>query len=311
MQIEIYGQTIEIECKDGKFVKPDVLKRLEGFNVALKPAYEPIVLAMAPLDGTFAHNALQHGVAGLWVDGGRVGTNSGDDYGRSTANARGTINAHDGFEGKSFKIAERDGAYAHKAGRFPANLILDEHAGAMLDAQSGVLKSGANPTRRASDKFRGTYSPYEGQRECVAHRGADSGGASRFFYCPKASRSERNKGLEGVPPGAPPASGRSKPAPGRTSALGAPRANHHPTVKPLALMRYLAKLTRTPTGGVVLDPFMGSGTTGVACVNTGRDFVGIELLPVKPDDPDYYNIAQQRIQAAQNEMVQLTLEEAR
>jgi len=93
--------------------------------------------------------------------------------------------------------------------------------------------------------------------------------ASRFFYCAKASRAERNAGLEGT--------------------------NHHPTIKPLALMRYLVRLTKTPTGGIVLDPFMGSGTTGIACLLEGREFIGIER------EEEYYAIAEKRIAEAQKQ----------
>lgn len=110
----------------------------------------------------------------------------------------------------------------------------------------------------------------------------------RFFYCAKASRVERNAGLEGFEEGEPPATGRSKPAPGRSSALGAPRANVHPTVKPIALMRWLVRLI-TPPGGTVLDPFTGSGTTGVAAVLEGFGFVGIER------EAEYVGIAEARI----------------
>ena len=90
---------------------------------------------------------------------------------------------------------------------------------------------------------------------------SDSGSAAHFFYCAKASRAERGEG------------------------------NNHPTVKPLELMKYLCKLTKTPDGGIVLDPFMGSGTTGMACKATGRDFIGIEL------DEHYFEIAEKRIAA--------------
>lgn len=100
-------------------------KLWQGYGTALKPAWEPVVVAMKPLDGTFAENALTHGVAGLNVDGGRVQPT--EDYGRSAANSGGTINARDGFDGKAFKIAERSGDYAHAAGRWPPNLALVHH----------------------------------------------------------------------------------------------------------------------------------------------------------------------------------------
>lgn len=129
-------------------------------------------------------------------------------------------------------------------------MVLDEDAAAELDAQTGALTSGANPTRRGSDKFRDAYGAFAGQTECVPARGADSGGASRFFYCAKAPTSERPK-VDGVA---------------------------HPTVKPLALMRWLVRLV-TPPGGVVLDPFAGSGTTLQAARDEGFWAFGIERDP--------------------------------
>jgi len=131
----------------------------------------------------------------------------------------------------------------------------------------------------------------------------DRGGASRFFYRAKASRAERNAGLEGMAPEKV-NDGRQTPIDNPYQRGETPRQNTHPTVKPLALMRYLVRLTRTPTGGVVLDPFMGSGTTGMACVLEDRDFVGIEI------DPDYTEIARRRIAATHPEPEQAALWEA-
>ena len=124
---------------------------------------------------------------------------------------------------------------------------------------------------------------------------ASSGSAARFFYCAKASRSERNAGLEGMdaqevrPLGISNWEGQTNGS-GKTMGKSSPSQNHHPTVKPIELMRYLVRLTKTPTGGVVLDPFMGSGTTGIACVLEGREFIGIER------EPDYMEIARRRIE---------------
>ena len=126
-------------------------------------------------------------------------------------------------------------------------MVLDESQAEALDEQSGTLTSGANPTRRGSDKFREAYGDFKGQAECDPARGADAGGASRFFYVAKAPTSER------------------------------PRVNGtaHPTVKPLALMRWLVRLV-TPPGGTVLEPFAGSGTTVEACIVEGFDCIAIE-----------------------------------
>jgi site-specific DNA-methyltransferase (adenine-specific) len=192
--------------------KPEGSAQLwDGWGTALKPAWEPIIVAMKPLDGTFAANAEKYGVAGLWIDGGRIETTEvlSAEYGQPSGSG-----CYNWNEEK--KKTERTGKTNTK-GRWPANLILDEEAGAML------------------------------------------GQPSRFFYAAKASKKERGEGC------------------------------NHPTVKPLALMEYLCKLTKTPTGGIVFDPFAGSGTTGVACLRAKRQFVLIEK------EEQYCEIARQRI----------------
>lgn len=206
-----------------------------GWGTALKPAWEPIVVAMKPLDGTFAANAQKHGVAGLNIDGGRIATDWSD---RSEAWKR------SGHSAKPDAAAPPgQGINCHAAGRWPANVVLDEVAGSLMDEQSGDRRSaGLYPTTYSnSEGYGGGIGKVQGQLY------ADSGGASRFLYCAKASKAERGEG------------------------------NDHPTVKPLSLMRYLCRLTKTPTGGVVLDPFMGSGSTGVAALQEGRAFVGVDL----------------------------------
>lgn len=159
----------------------------------------------------------------------------------------------------------------------------------MVDEQSGQLVSGANPTRRGSDKFRSVYGDFAGQRDCVPARGIDVGGASRFFYCAKASRAERNAGLDGFPPKALLWSNGDA-APGTFQSPGTDRLvrNFHPTVKPVDLMRWLVRLI-TPPGGLVVDPFAGSGTTGIACVLEGFEFVGFDR------DAEYVALAEARI----------------
>jgi len=216
----------------------------DGWGTALKPAFEPIVVAMKPLDGTYVENALKWGVAGLWIDGGRIGNEE--------------INLH-GNNGNVFGGGESEKNYHTIIGRFPANLIhdgSDEVLEVFPQTTSGNLNSGHKRGDGTGNSFMGGGGVVQG------NYGGDSGSAARFFYCAKASRAERNAGLEN---------------------------NGHPTVKPIALMRYLVRLTKTPTGGVVLDPFMGSGTTGIACVLEGREFIGIER------EPEYVEIAEKRI----------------
>ena len=234
----------------------------DGWGTALKPSWEPIIVAMKPLDGTYAENAEKWGVAGLWIDGGRIGTEI--IPGQSRGNARNVSFQSGGFT-------------PEHQGRFPSNTILsctceDEHEPdcpvRMLDEQSGVLKTGGCP--RGTHESTGMYGAGKNIPVGQPSFKGDSGGASRFFYTAKASKSERNAGCGEI----------EEQERVRQGLAGEKKntfsQNFHPTVKPLALMEYLCKLTKTPTGGIVLDPFAGSGTTGLACLNTQRKFILIE-----------------------------------
>ena len=236
---------------------------LEGYGTALKPAYEPVLLCMKPLEGTFAQNAEKWGVAGINIDACRIGT-------------EGTKRSHqaeypkniDGTEDRSQHWA-RTGHAVQKTGlgRWPANLLLNEEAAEMLDEQSGYTKS------TKSEKSDNRYSPgiicdkekpFNGNRT-NENSFNDSGGASRFFYCAKASSSERNAGLED-------------------------KKCSHPTVKPLKLLEYLLKFIMPPNpDAIVLDPFLGSGSTLVAAKRHGYNAVGIEI------SKEYCEIAEKRI----------------
>lgn len=232
-------------------------KLWDGWGTALKPAWEPIIVAMKPLDGTFAENAENHGVAGLWIDGGRVGMESHTVHGKEAGHFQ---------PGSGQTIKD----YREVQGRWPANVILDEEAGKMLDEQSGERPSGGSATSQPR-----TPSIYEdGLKQRLITPRIDSGGASRFFYCAKAPRNERwfyCKICERVFPMVDRGVHKhGKPDREQTHIVG------HPTQKPLKLMEYLCRLTKTPTGGLVLDMFFGVGTTGVACINTGRDYIGID-----------------------------------
>jgi DNA modification methylase len=215
-----------------------------GWGTALKPAWEPIVLAMKPLDGTFAANALAHGVAGLNVDGCRIEGPKAGGSGQPPLQ-------FGGENSRPFHANAKPREFDQSKGRWPANLVLDEKAGALLNAQSGELKSGArsSKSKRHSEKNRHTYEKGwagDGEQAYPSDVPASTGGASRFFYCAKASKKDRGQD------------------------------NTHPTVKPLSLMRYLVRLVTMPEGTVILDPFAGSGTTGVACREEGVDCILIE-----------------------------------
>jgi len=240
---EVYGDlhNPEAECAITAPATPEAAK-WTGWANALKPAWEPIVLAMKPLDGTLAHNAQRWGVAGINIDAARIGHNPGYRY---NADRNGTI--FHGQQGERIRqSAEKKGSQYIEStkGRWPANVLLDEDAAALLDKQSGPLASGSNNIRtRSGDGYHGRLGK-AGDAQ-VAY--GDSGGASRFFYCGKATRKERGPG------------------------------NDHPTVKPVKLMEYLLTLLSTPEGGVILDPFAGSGTTLLAAQRLGRRSIGVEL----------------------------------
>lgn len=255
-------------------------KLWDGYGTALKPAWEPIIVAMKPLEGTFAQNAEKYGVAGLNIDGGRIGTEENLD--RISGD----------FTGTGFGMKKGNVTSTHPQGRWPANVVLDEEAAAILDEQSGELQSGDTPKRRNAAVFKTCYGEFQGSSSCPDGRAANSGGASRFFYCAKASRAERNAGLKGMEEKQIDLS-RDPENPGGNNPRnrGARKdVNFHPTVKPLKLMEYLCRLLKPPSEHpILLDPFTGSGTTLMAAVNTGWDYVGIEK------ESDYVKIARRRV----------------
>ena len=249
----------------------------QGWGTALKPALEPITVARKPLVGTVAANVLAWGTGAINVDGGRVGT--GADKGVWPVTQR----RHNDVAW-TVQPVETDSS----VGRFPANLIhdgSDEVVGLFPETTSG-----ANPTRRGGMGFHGA----SGQESCDAPRGQDSGSAARFFYCAKASKADRDEGCGALPMRT---AGEMTDRDEGTDGLNSPRAgagrgegarNFHPTVKPTDLMRYLCRLVTQP-GGTVLDPFMGSGSTGKGAMAEGFRFIGIER------DPDYFKIAEARV----------------
>ena len=334
---------------DGPVPATEAAKLWNGWGTALKPSWELIVVAMKPTDGTFANNALTHGVAGLNIDGGRIGTTKrvpGSDY----IDAPSWLKKHGCGGGYGPRTVGMSGMNAN-IGRWPANVILSHHPDCVRVGQRKI--KGNRASRRGGNTFGGDL-PYKyrqgehilgrtdpdgtetvedwrchpdcpvrlldeqsgqsaspekvtrgrnrqieafglGRQEDVPCFG-DSGGASRFFYCAKASSAERNAGCDDF-----------YWQKDKTSPIGVvrvsqgvwakldetqrARGNIHPTVKPLAIMEYLCRLTATPTGGVVFDPFCGSGTTLVAARNLGRPYIGIDT------DADYCEIARARLAA--------------
>ena len=243
----------------------DGAQRWHGWGTALKPAHEPIVVARKPLARTVAANVLQHGTGALNIDACRVGTD--DDTGRTRTTALGVLN-DDGWQPKAQQ------SESHPRGRWPSNVVLDDHAASEMDAQTGILTSGQGNVRRSSgsDRLGNTSATYGAESRpagspMVSY--GDSGGASRFFpvfkYQAKAPTKER---------------------PAYVTDDG--RKIAHPTCKPLDLMRWLVRLV-TPPGGIVLDPFAGSGATAEASLLEGFRSIMIER------EPEYLSLIQQRV----------------
>ena len=263
----------------------------DGWGTALKPAYEPIIVARKPFRGTVAANVREHGTGAINIDACRIDYLSDADKALATPQGRATSkpSAAIGAEPDAGRGMERvEFERGELKGRWPANVILDEAAGALLDEMSGELTSGVPGSIRIGVNSSAAFGAESRKPGTPLTGYGDTGGASRFYYCAKADRSERNIGLHGMPERTPhpdEPNGRAWDIPGSHST---PRTNHHPTVKPIDLMQWLVRLV-TPPGGTVLDPFMGSGTTGIAASREGFHFIGVEL------NPEYVEIARRRI----------------
>lgn len=233
-------------------------KQWEGWGTALKPSHEPICVARKPLIGTVAQNVLTHGTGAMNIDGCRIHTEGSEakPYTVKRLKPGATLEK----TGGNWRPEEGGEMYdgMTKDGRWPANFIHDgsDEVVGLFPAEAGAQ---GKVTVRNADKFRNAYGEFKGTSEDAPFYG-DSGSAARFFYCAKAAQSERGYG------------------------------NHHPTVKPIALMRYLCRLV-TPPGGTVLDMFAGSGTTGCAAKAEGFKFVLIER------ESEYVQIIEKRLGA--------------
>lgn len=231
----------------------DAAKEWQGWGTALKPASEHWILVRKPIsEKTVAANVLKWGTGGINIDASRI-----ENHGKSTA--RVTNAAIRGGNLVSGRTEHGPIGGGHEYGRFPANLVLDEEAAAALDKQSlagGMHSAGGSRNKVVESEYSASSFDLSGARQM--NRFGDTGDASRFFYVAKASKKDKGEG------------------------------NTHPTVKNTALMSYLIKLI-TPPNGVVLDPFTGSGSTGVAALTEGFRFIGIER------EPEYIVIADNRI----------------
>lgn len=272
---------------DASFIEPEseYAKQWKGWGTALKPANEPIVLARKPLEkNTVAKNVLKWGTGGINVDAGRIGY----DGPVKTTVRQDTVEKISSSGWKEVKRTANRPATPTIAGRFPANVLFDEQAAKMLDEQSGESRS---VVRHPTGGVLGHHHGQERKLKDQTIRGlSDHGGASRFFYVAKTSKHERNYGLDGMPEKQIHHDGRATTTENPAQRHSVKSSNHHPTVKPFTLMRYLVRLI-TPPGGTVLDPFLGSGTTGAVSVACGFKFVGIER------EKEYFEIAKGRIKS--------------
>ena len=258
-------------------------------GTALKPAWEPICVARKPLIGTVEANWREHGTGALNIDGCRI----------QAAEERAPITGRGGIPARNNEHESRGAGVVsqpHTLGRWPANLIhdgSDQVVALFPTTTSGAMKAG---TVRAAQDRPGSvcYGTYGGNATDSDTPG-DTGSAARFFYCAKADRADRNDGIQD--PGPRLKSGATL----RDVENLAPAGNHHPTVKPTDLMRYLCRLV-TPASGLILDPFMGSGSTGRGAVLEGFRFIGIER------EAEYLEIARARIDSARRQGHQPSLD---
>jgi DNA modification methylase len=265
--------------------KTDEAKEWEGWGTALKPATEFWTLARKPIsESTVAQNVLKHGTGGINIDGCRIeGINEKDK--NNFHQNREVIKEYKADE-TLYELGMKTVSSAENPqGRFPANVIFDEFTGNELDKQSGITESSdAIRNNKTADNIFATSKDY------TTSGHADTGGASRFFYCPKPDNFERAKGLKNFELKNPEHDFGTKLGTPRDERVHTQKRNIHPTVKPIDLMRYLVRLV-TPKGGIVLDPFNGSGTTGIAAKLELMKYIGIE------QDEDYCKLSEARIAA--------------
>jgi site-specific DNA-methyltransferase (adenine-specific) len=260
----------------------------EGWGTALKPAHEPICMARKTLsEKSVAENVLKWGTGGINIDGCRIesGLRTTPIHSDDVKDDTTLFGLHKTIQHERVETTE---------GRFPANIILDEEAGKLLDEQSGDRKSTGSVRKKDTETDPSNIDFKHKTGENSNPYAGESGGASRFFYCPKTSKKERDMNITGDVKEQT-AIGSTYAGNQTTSKIGGnpdkptePKKNNHPTVKPIKLMEYLITLV-TPKGGVVLEPFMGSGSTGIAAKNLGMSFIGIEK------EQEYFDIAKQRI----------------
>jgi len=283
--LNIVAQCQTEGCNMKERIKP-ADNEWSGWKTGLKPAHEPIVMARKPFKGSTVDNVIKYGTGAINIDDTRVGNEKIlVDHKIGNSNS---LNYKDKGESKP-----THSHYTEHTGRYPSNVIMSEQEGKVLDEQTGIKKYGNKKGGYKYDKTYNVEGFIKNNKPQAPSNYGDGGGASKYFYCPKVSRKERNIGCDMHEP----ITGKDV---GPWSETGERLAvkldkmttkhNNHPTVKPVALMKYLVTLI-TPPGGKVLDPFNGSGSTGMAVKEFGGEYVGIDM------NPDYIEISNKRINA--------------
>lgn len=282
---------VDYQTEDGK--------KWDGWGTALKPAYEPVIVARKPCDGTCVDNVLKYGVGGINIEECRIGTEQISYKGMSAHKPEGAgCFRDDNWEPKDIDVTVN--------GRFPSNVILtydetdyDEVCGGFPDT---VSSGGSGESSLISGLGKNIYNSGWSHNLIPDHLGGlgDRGSAARYFYCAKASKRDRDDGLyffeDGIGGGMSGTRDQSLKT-GSGNERNNLRKNVHPTVKPVTLMQYLIRLV-TPPGGVVLDPFNGSGSTGKAAMwenkerGVGYFYIGVDL------NEKYLEISKARIEYA-------------
>ena len=292
--VSLYGKDVEImQDDDGKFIKPELVKYYEQYGTAVKPSYEPIIVARKPFKTSVAENIMQYGVGGINIDECRIATEELKIQKSGRTSLMGGL-----------KNDDTNGGYEcvpNELGRFPANVIHDGSEEAIKDMPNTSSQKRDSKYNKLTE-FTNTYTPIASDyREDNTY--GDEGSASRYFYCAKASKKDRDEGLDMFESKQKIFNGKSnqsstdiKDVEERFTTIG---KNIHPTVKPVELMQYLVRLV-TPKNGIILDCFMGSGSTGKATMFENRErnanykFIGIELTE------EYLPICEARIDYALN-----------
>ena len=272
----------------------------EGWGTALKPAHEPLVLARKPLsEKSVVDNVLKHRTGGINIDECRVEGNTENVERKKVVRKSRDDDCVFNNGNSSFRAEGTLYADADPRGRFPAN-VMHDGSDVVKDIFPNTKSSNVSRERKAGTEFGQSsgWNKHNNVDSGLMPAYGDDGSASRYFYCAKTSKAERNQGLDNFPikqtQGGGGGIGNYKDdvnsASGKFGSEKAPSKNTHPTVKPIKLMKYLCRLI-TPKGGTVLDPFMGSGSTGMAAKEENFEFVGIEK------EEQYFNIASARIES--------------